>query len=360
MSSDSTEINAFIERIPLFEKNEYEWKLFSGSNKNKNVRLVYMGEIKNNENNIENNYEKTLFVKEFVIKNNKLELLLKEVFFNYSLQSQNFFPKDIRILLSIDNNYLFLVFKGDNISLSKLIKSGIIDYRTVGSLTNWIIYQITFALYILHENKIIHHDIKPENILISQEGNISIIDFGSAFFKGGKSDSYTLYYSSPDYLINNDSNSDDEKYDMWSLGVVILELYLKQVAIFRKKEIESNNEIEMSESQKKEEKRKFLFSKFGVKDYSSEEELNNFKLDKEILSQIEDKDIKDLIMHLLVFNPNQRYSAKEILKLPFFSEFKDDFPFDLDPIEYPFEKEEISNNNIDSQKFLELINKMKG
>ena len=147
---------------------------------------------------------------------------------------------------------------------------------------------------------------------------------------------------------------------MWSLGVVILELYLKQVAIFRKKEIESNNEIEMSESQKKEEKRKFLFSKFGVKDYSSEEELNNFKLDKEILSQIEDKDIKDLIMHLLVFNPNQRYSAKEILKLPFFSEFKDDFPFDLDPIEYPFEKEEISNNNIDSQKFLELINKMKG
>jgi serine/threonine protein kinase len=261
MSSDSTEINAFIERIPLFEKNEYEWKLFNGSNKNKNVRLVYMGEIKNNQNNIENDYEKTLFVKEFVIKNNKIELLLKEVFFNYSLQSQKFFPKDIKILLSIDNNYLFLVFKGDNISLSKLIKSGIIDYRTVGSLTKWIIYQITFALYILHENKIIHHDIKPENILISQEGNISIIDFGSAFFKGGKSDSYTLYYSSPDYLINNDSNSDDEKYDMWSLGVVILELYLKQVAIFRKKEIESNNEVEMNELQKKRRKNKISFFK---------------------------------------------------------------------------------------------------
>jgi eukaryotic-like serine/threonine-protein kinase len=41
-------------------------------------------------------------------------------------------------------------------------------------------YQIAQGLAVLHENKYIHRDIKPDNILVSADGKIKIIDFGES------------------------------------------------------------------------------------------------------------------------------------------------------------------------------------
>jgi serine/threonine-protein kinase len=43
-----------------------------------------------------------------------------------------------------------------------------------------IFYQLTDALHYIHTNNIIHRDIKPENILINQQGNPILMDFGIA------------------------------------------------------------------------------------------------------------------------------------------------------------------------------------
>ena len=41
-------------------------------------------------------------------------------------------------------------------------------------------YQVLKALKFLHENKIMHRDVKPENLLVSRHGVIKLCDFGFA------------------------------------------------------------------------------------------------------------------------------------------------------------------------------------
>lgn len=41
--------------------------------------------------------------------------------------------------------------------------------------------QIAKGISYLHKNKIVHADIKPENILLTKEKEVKLCDFGSAF-----------------------------------------------------------------------------------------------------------------------------------------------------------------------------------
>ena len=333
----------FLYRFPLLEKKEYIWDVFQAPKKNGNINTIsyYIG-----TKTINNNKE-FLFVKEFYIKFNDLYQLLKEAYFNFSFKYYSYFQKDISILLSKDKEYLFIISKGNKTSLKDLIDSEIFDYRNEckneSGLTKWIIYQITFGLYILHKNNIIHHDIKPSNLLISEGSCLSITDFGSAIFKNEESNSYTLSYSAPELLIN--SYKINEKYDMWSLGVLILELYLKKSEIFRNK---------------KGDHRKKFFALFGVRDYTKVENLKNFKINDNIINQIDDKSAKSLIKNLLSFEPDKRYSAEDILKSDFLKEFEGMDSLEINKIEFPFDFEEISENGIDKDKFLELISPIIG
>lgn len=77
-----------------------------------------------------------------------------------------------------------------------------------------------------HENKVIHRDLKPGNILLSKSGAVKIADFGIARVARdsvsrltAKSDPGTLLYMSPQQLIGKSSESSDQ----YSLGVVLYE-----------------------------------------------------------------------------------------------------------------------------------------
>ena len=362
MSSFSPEILEFIKRFPLNGKEKFNWdishktKIFESKNdfsendsKKYIITSFYLGIDKNNEQ---------LFVKEFNLENwielKIIKQLLKEIYFNFTFKMYKYFQKEINILLSDDEKYLFFVFKGNTISLTKLINTKKYNYKEKKNAIKAFIYQITFGLYILHKNNIIHHDIKPSNILIDGEGNIFICDFGSAIFKGEHSFSSTLYYTAPDFLIDKYHFKIDEKFDIWSLGVVILELYFKKCNIFSK-----DKKKEKNIKENEEEKKNFLFLKFGVKDYKSKDDLKNFKINENILNQIKDNEIKNLIENLLVLNPEKRYTAEEIL-LKFFKDYLNVFgdSFEIDKIKYPFDYKEIEKNIIDKKKFIELIKKM--
>ena len=86
-----------------------------------------------------------------------------------------------------------------------------------------IIKQILEGLKFLHENEIIHTDIKPENILINSELKVKIIDLGNAcYFDKHFSDSIsTSEYRSPEAILQGDYN---EKSDIWSTACLIYEL----------------------------------------------------------------------------------------------------------------------------------------
>lgn len=86
-------------------------------------------------------------------------------------------------------------------------------------------YSILKCLEALHENKIIHCDLKPENVLLKQQSRsgIKVIDFGSSCFENERIHSYiqSRFYRSPETILG-------AKYgmpiDMWSLGCILAEL----------------------------------------------------------------------------------------------------------------------------------------
>lgn len=88
---------------------------------------------------------------------------------------------------------------------------------------------LTETLQFVHEKKIIHHDIKPDNILFKENRTLKISDFGIANTGGG-----TRAYMSPEALSWEDDTSDDPRVDIYALGVTLLELLTKQNPFFGK------------------------------------------------------------------------------------------------------------------------------
>ncbi|WP_153124128.1 Stk1 family PASTA domain-containing Ser/Thr kinase [Peribacillus tepidiphilus] len=90
-----------------------------------------------------------------------------------------------------------------------------------------IMSQITSAISHAHQNGIIHRDIKPQNILIDEDGNVKITDFGIAMALSSTSITQTnavlgsVHYLSPEQARGGMAN---KKSDIYSLGIVMFEL----------------------------------------------------------------------------------------------------------------------------------------
>lgn len=90
-----------------------------------------------------------------------------------------------------------------------------------------ITYQLCKALEYCHSNRIIHRDVKPDNILIDADGDIKLCDFGVARtvqFEGDPLSDYvsTRWYRPPEQELRLDRYSFDA--DIWSVGCVLMEL----------------------------------------------------------------------------------------------------------------------------------------
>lgn len=81
------------------------------------------------------------------------------------------------------------------------------------------------ALAHLHDKKIIYRDLKPENVLVGEDGYLLVADFGLAKFvkEGEVANSFcgTSEYLAPEMLIGN---GHDYTVDWWALGVLIYEM----------------------------------------------------------------------------------------------------------------------------------------
>ena len=87
-----------------------------------------------------------------------------------------------------------------------------------------IIKEICIGLSIIHSRKQIHRDIKSDNILLNQDGNIKIADFGYALQlteENAHSDGLagTTAWMAPELIKKEEYN---QKVDIWSLGIVIV------------------------------------------------------------------------------------------------------------------------------------------
>jgi serine/threonine protein kinase len=85
--------------------------------------------------------------------------------------------------------------------------------------------QIAIALEHLHESGIAYRDLKPENVLIDEDGYIKLCDFGASFhFQGTKKEN--TFAGSPEYaapeMVSHEGHT--IMCDWWSFGILIYEL----------------------------------------------------------------------------------------------------------------------------------------
>lgn len=102
------------------------------------------------------------------------------------------------------------------------------DRQLPESEVQLIAQQLVKALHYLHSNRVIHRDMKPQNILIGSNNVIKIADFGFARSLSHqttvlKSVKGTPLYMSPELVQEQPYN---HTADLWSLGVILYELFL--------------------------------------------------------------------------------------------------------------------------------------
>lgn len=122
------------------------------------------------------------------------------------------------------DNYYIVMELVEGITLKEYIaKKGALDWREAVNIT----IQICSALNKAHSRKIIHRDIKPQNILITSDGIPKVTDFGIA--RAASADTATMkldtigsvHYSSPEQVRGGYI---DEKSDIYSIGVTFFEM----------------------------------------------------------------------------------------------------------------------------------------
>ena len=112
-------------------------------------------------------------------------------------------------------------------SLSQKIKKGPLPFNESMKIFG----QLAHGLMAAHEEKIIHRDIKPGNIIITEKGEAKIVDFGLATLAGEKitesvSTKGTIAYMAPE-IINGSPG--DQRSDLWALGIVLFEMLTGQL-----------------------------------------------------------------------------------------------------------------------------------
>ena len=125
-------------------------------------------------------------------------------------------------------NKLMLVFEYMDKDLKKYMDArgdrGQLDHVTIKRFMQDLLRGTAFC----HENRVLHRDLKPQNLLINTKGQLKLADFGLARAFGIPVNTFsnevvTLWYRAPDVLLG--SRTYNTSIDIWSAGCIMAEMY---------------------------------------------------------------------------------------------------------------------------------------
>ena len=184
-----------------------------------------------------------------------------------------------------------------------------------------LLYQLLKGIQNIHKMKILHRDIKSENLLISKDNVLKITDFGLARgyglpIKNFRNDVVSLWYRSPDILLGNEQY--ERSVDMWSIGCIFGEMVTGTIFFKGFSENDQLRKIFEILGTPNEKWYKFYMEYPGWEKQALTE-VSLPKKWKDVLPNLDDNGI-DLISKLLELDPEKRILAPEALEHPFFKD----------------------------------------
>jgi len=148
--------------------------------------------------------------------------------------------KDDNIVRLLDivhaDQKLYLVFEFLDVDLKRYIETGNQNRTPISlQIVKKFTYQLTSGLLYCHSHRILHRDLKPQNLLIDKRDNLKLADFGLARAFGIPMRTYThevvtLWYRAPEVLLGSRHYS--TAIDMWSVGCIFAEMAMQGVPLF--------------------------------------------------------------------------------------------------------------------------------
>ena len=234
--------------------------------------------------------------------------------------------REIKILSILDHPNIIKTYKISETPKKYYI---IMEYCEGGELFDYIVekerldefessiffYQLINALDYIHSKGVAHRDLKPENLLLSQNKNIKIIDFGlSNFFETGVGGLATPCgspsYASPEII--KGEVYDGFKIDIWASGIILFAMLCGYLPF---------DDDEEEEKEETNDKKYFSQSNTNNKEEKSED--NEVLFQKILDGKIEFPDYLsevqiDLIKKMLVVEPEDRIELEDIKKHKFY------------------------------------------
>ena len=101
------------------------------------------------------------------------------------------------------------------------------DQKLIEPVVHHIAHQLVSALWYLHSNRILHRDMKPQNILLCNGGLVKLCDFGFARAMGVNTFMVTSIKGTPLYMSPElvQELPYDHNADLWALGCILFELF---------------------------------------------------------------------------------------------------------------------------------------
>jgi serine/threonine protein kinase len=220
----------------------------------------------------------------------------------------------------IEDKKLYLVFEFLDRDLKALLESLGNDFLDPMVVKRFL-YQILQGTAACHSRRILHRDLKPQNILIDKLGNLKIADFGLARAFAIPARPYThevvtLWYRAPEILLGSIEYS--TPIDIWSIGCIFVELVTKQALFTGDSEIDQLYRIFRILGTPNEEVWPGVSS---LKDYKTTfPNWSSSPISKVVSNLNLDAAGLDLLNRMLRYDPCDRISAKSALSHPYFKD----------------------------------------
>jgi len=235
--------------------------------------------------------------------------------------------KDENIVKLLDivhaDQKLYLVFEFLDVDLKRYIETGNQNRTPITlQIVKKFTHQLNSGLLYCHSHRILHRDLKPQNLLIDSRDNLKLADFGLARAFGIPMRTYThevvtLWYRAPEVLLGSRHYS--TAIDMWSVGCIFAEMAMQGAPLFP-----GDSEIDQ------------IFKIFRILGTPNEElwpgvsGLPDYKASfpqwsrqdlARIVSTLDENGL-DMLKRTLTYDSAKRISAKRALVHPYFADYK--------------------------------------